>query len=88
VTVRVNAWVAAPYLFLAVRVSGYTPPAEPAGVPEIVAVPSPSSANFTPEGNRPLLVIMGAGSPVAVTIKVNGTPNATVSAEPLAKAGA
>jgi hypothetical protein len=27
VTVKVNAWVAVPYLFLAVRVSGYTPAA-------------------------------------------------------------
>ena len=40
VTVRVNAWVAVPYLFLAVRVSGYTPAAAFLGVPEIVAVPS------------------------------------------------
>jgi hypothetical protein len=39
VTVKVNAWVAVPYLFLAVRVSGYTPAAALLGVPEIVAVP-------------------------------------------------
>src|SRR5712664_3119125 len=43
VTVRVNAWVAVPCLFLAVRVSRYTPAAALAGVPEIVAVPSPLS---------------------------------------------
>ena len=87
VTVRVNAWVAVPFLFLAVRVSRYTPPAEPAGVPEIVAVPSPWSANLTPEGSRPVLVILGIGSPVVVTVKVNATPKAAVTAEPLVKAG-
>ena len=74
VTVRVNAWVAVPFLFLAVRVSRYTPAAAFAGVPEIVAVPSPLSANLTPEGSRPVLVILGAGSPAAVTVKVNAAP--------------
>src|ERR1019366_1462645 len=52
VTVRVNAWVTVPFLFLAVRVSGYTPAAAFLGVP----------------------VILGAGSPVAVTVKVNAAP--------------
>ena len=61
VTVRVNAWVAVPFLFLAVRVSGYTPAAAFLGVPEIVAVPSPLSVNLTPDGSRPVLVILGAG---------------------------
>ncbi len=87
VTVRVNAWAAVPFLFLAVRVSGYTPAAAFLEVPEIVAVPSPLSANFTPDGSRPVRVILGAGSPVAVTVKVKGTPNAAVAAEPLVKAG-
>ena len=59
VTVRVNAWVAVPFLFLAVSVSGYTPAAP----------------------------FVGAGEPVAVTVKVNATPNAAVSAEPLVNAG-
>src|ERR1700733_4915065 len=67
VTVRVNAWVAVPSLFLAVRVSGYTPAAAFLGIPEIVAVPSLLSMNLTPEGSRPVLVIVGAGSPVVVT---------------------
>jgi len=87
VTVRVNAWVAVPFLFLAVRVSGYTPAAAFLGVPEIVAVPPPVSANRTPEGSRPALVILGAGSPVAVTVNVNAAPNAAVSAAPLVNAG-
>ncbi len=54
-----NAWVAVPFLFLAVSVSGYTPAAP----------------------------FVGAGEPVAVTVKVNATPNAAVSAEPLVNAG-
>ncbi len=74
VTVRVNAWVAVPFLFLAVRVSGYTPAAAFLGVPEIVAVPSPLSVNLTPEGSRPVLVILGAGAPVVVTVKENRAP--------------
>src|ERR1017187_1948688 len=74
VTVRVNAWVAVPYLFLAVRVSGYTPAAAFLGVPEIVAVPSPLSVNLTPAGSQSLLVIFGAGEPVVVTVKENRAP--------------
>ena len=74
VTVSVNAWVAVPYLFLAVRASGYTPAAAFLGVPEIVAVPSPLSVNVTPEGSRPVLLIVGAGSPVVVAVKENRAP--------------
>ena len=61
VTVRVNAWVAVPCVFLAFRVIWYTPVAAFAGVPEIVAVPSPLSVNRTPGGSCPVLVILGAG---------------------------
>ena len=87
VTVRLKAWVAAPFLFLAVRVSGYTPAAAFAGVPEIVAVPSPLSVSLTPDGSRPVPEIQGAGSPVAVTVNVNATPNASVAAGALVKTG-
>lgn len=45
---QVNAWVAVPFLFLAVRVSLYTPAAALAGVPVMVTVPSLLSANLTP----------------------------------------
>ena len=58
VTVSVNAWVAVPFLFLAVRVSRYGPAAALLGVPEIVAVPSPLAVNLTPEGSRPVLVMV------------------------------
>src|ERR1017187_9533659 len=74
VTVRVNAWVAVPYLFLAVRVRGYTPAAAFLGVPEIVAVPSPLSVNLTPAGSQSVLVIFGAGKPVVVTVNENRAP--------------
>ena len=76
-----------PFLLLAVRVSGYTPAAVLTGVPEMVAVPSLLSENLTPAGSRPVLVILGAGSPVLVTVNVNAAPNAAVAAEPLVKAG-
>jgi hypothetical protein len=33
-------------------------------------VPSPLAVNLTPDGSRPVLVILGAGSPVAVTVKL------------------
>ncbi len=69
--VRVKAWVAVPFTLLAVRVSGYTPAAAFAGVPEIVAVPSPLLVNLTPEGSWPVLVMVGAGEPDVVTVKVN-----------------
>lgn len=87
VTVRVNAWVAVPFLFLAVRVSRYTPAAVFAGVPEIVAVPPPLSANLTPGGSCPVSVILGAGSPAVVTVNVNAAPKAAVAAERLEKVG-
>ena len=78
---------AVPCLLLAVRVSGYAPAAAFAGVPEVVAVPSLLSANRTPDGSRPVLLILGAGSPVAVTVKVKAAPNAAVSAAALVKTG-
>jgi hypothetical protein len=87
VIVKKNSCVAFPVLFLAVSVSEYTPAALSSGVPKIVAVPSSLSANRTPDGRRPELVIFGVGSPAAVTVYVNAAPNAAVSAEPLVKAG-
>ena len=52
-------------------------PAAPlAGVPEMVAVRVRLSVNRIPEGNRPVLLMAGAGMPVVVTVKVDGLPNA------------
>ena len=88
VMVRVKAWVAVPFTLLAVRVSGYTPAAAFAGVPEIVAVPSPLLVNLTPEGSWPVLVMVGAGEPDVVTVKVNRVPAGSVASGLLVKAGA
>ena len=74
VTVGVNAWVAVPFVFLAVRVRWNTPAAAFAGVPEIVAVPSPWLVNRTPGGSSPVSVILGTGWPVVVTVNVNAAP--------------
>jgi hypothetical protein len=68
VTVKVNAWVAVPYLILAVRVSGYTRQL-PSRESQIVAVPSLSAVILTPEGSRPVLVIVGAGSLEAPAVR-------------------
>ena len=61
VTVRVNAWTAVPCRFVALRISGYVPGAASSGNPEMTAVPFRLSANLTPHGSRPVLVIVGAG---------------------------
>lgn len=47
----------------------------------------PSRVNFTPDGSCPVLVIFGAGEPVAVTVKLNATPKDAVYAGPLVKSG-
>lgn len=87
VMVRVKVWVAVPLAFLAFRISGYAPAAVFAGVPEIVAVPSPLPVNLTPEGSRPVLVIVGAGEPEVVTVKVNRVPAGSVVLGLLVNAG-
>ena len=45
------------------------------------------SVNLTPDGSRPVLVILGAGSPVAVTVKENARPVGSRGSGPLVKAG-
>jgi hypothetical protein len=50
-------------------------------------VPPRPAANLTPAGSRPAQVILGAGSPVAVTVNVNATPKPAVVADRLVKAG-
>jgi hypothetical protein len=46
------------------------------------------SVNRTPPGSGPVLVIAGAGDPVAVTVKLPGVPMVNVAAVPLVNAGA
>jgi hypothetical protein len=73
-TVRTKVWVTVCWLFLALMVSVYTPLADPVGVPAIVAVPSPLSVKVTPGGKPPVLVRVGVGLPVAVTVKLYADP--------------
>src|SRR5580698_6744786 len=73
---------------LAVNVIGYTPPEAPAGVPEIVAVPSPLLAKVTPEGSAPLSETDAVGKPVEVTVKEPEVPVVNVVLEPEVMAGA
>src|ERR1700722_6045588 len=79
VTVRVKAWVAVPAVLLAVNVSGYWPAAPWLGVPARAAVPSRPPVNVTPGGSCPFMVIVAAGDPLALTVKLNAFPNAAVS---------
>jgi hypothetical protein len=67
-----------PALFVAVNVIGYVP-ADPAGaVPASVAVPFAAGVNVTPLGSAPEAVMLGAGVPDAVTLKVNAVASRTV----------
>jgi hypothetical protein len=43
------------------------------------AVPLRPGVNFIRRGSRPALVIVGAGEPIALTVKQNRTPAGTVS---------
>ena len=49
---------------MAVIVTGYVPPVFAAGVPEIVAVPSPLSVHVSPGGSAPTTDNWHAGDPV------------------------
>ena len=87
VTVRVNAWVMLPDMFLAVKApSGKIPAAEPDGVPEMVPVPSPFLVKVTPAGSRPDLATVGTGEPDVITAKLKASPKLTVSDAALVKA--
>ena len=58
-----------------------------AGVPAIVAVPSPLSVNPTPEGRSPVDARAGAGVPVVVTVKEPTCPTEKVVLLALVTAG-
>ena len=74
-TVRVKLWVASGMTpFVALIVIGYVPPVFAAGVPEIVAVPSPLSVHVSPGGSAPGTDNMHVGHPVTVTVKVPAWP--------------
>ena len=48
-------------------------------------MPSLLGVKLTPGGNFPCSVIRGDGQPLVVTVKLNLTPNVTVSEEALVK---
>ena len=53
----------------------YRPPVPAPGVPDKVALPSPSSCQTTPAGSEPLSRMeLTAGVPVAFTVQLNATP--------------
>jgi hypothetical protein len=72
----------------AVNVIGYVPALLAEGVPASVPVPFPLLVNVTPLGSVPELVIVGAGEPVVVTVKVPADPATNVVAFGLVNAGA
>jgi hypothetical protein len=63
----------------------YTLPLPAAGVPASTPV---AEVNVTPLGNVLLVVIVGAGVPLAVTVNVPAVPTVKVVLVPLVKAGA
>jgi hypothetical protein len=78
-TVRVKLWVAAGLTpFVAVMVNGYGPLVFAAGVPEIVAVPSPLSVHVSPGGSAPTTDNWHGGDPVTVTVRVPAWPWPTI----------
>ena len=54
----------------------------------MVAVPLPLSVKVSPAGSAPDSVSAGAGSPVVVTVKLNGVPTIEVAEAALVIAGA
>jgi hypothetical protein len=84
-TVRVKLCVASGETpLLAVIVIAYVPPEPAAGVP----LSTPAELSVTPPGSAPVLLKVGAGKPVAVTLNDPGVPTWKVALLPLVMAGA
>jgi hypothetical protein len=76
-TVSVKLCIAAvPTPLLAVKLMGYVPLVPAAGVPLRTPV---AGVNVTPAGNVPVSANVGAGNPVAVTVKVPAAPTLKVA---------
>ena len=85
-TVSVKLCVAfVPTPFAAVIVIGYVPLVPAAGVPARIPV---AGVKVTPDGNVPVILIVGTGVPVAVAVKVPAVPIANVALFTLVIAGA
>src|SRR5207245_8355425 len=76
---------AVPTPLLAVKVMGYVPFVPAAGVPLRTPV---VVLNVTPVGSVPVSLNVGAGNPVAVTVKVPAAPTENVVLLALVMAGA
>jgi hypothetical protein len=75
-TVSVKLWVALGRTpFCAVIVIGYVPPVLAPGVPARIPV---AAVKVTPAGRVPVTLKVGAGVPVAVTVKVPAVPTVNV----------
>jgi hypothetical protein len=83
-TVSVNDWLTVPTEFVALKVIGYVPPVPTAGVPLSTPV---DALKVTPVGKVPVSLRVGAGVPVAVTVKVPAVPTVNVVLAPLVMAG-
>jgi hypothetical protein len=70
--------------FEAVMTSGYDPPVPAAGVP----LSTPAAVKVTPVGSAPVRLNVGAGKPVAVTVKEPAEPTVKVVLFALVMAGA
>src|SRR5450755_1307485 len=86
--VKVKLWDTLPVPLVAVIWIGKLPPLLDWAVPAIVAVPLPLSVNEIPVGSAPVSVSAGAGSPVAVTVKLNAAPTIEDADAALVMAGA
>jgi hypothetical protein len=76
-TVSVKVWLACvPTPLLAVKLMGYVPLVPAAGVPLRTPV---AGVNVTPAGSVPVSPNVGAGNPVAVTVKVPAAPTLKVA---------
>lgn len=69
--VSVNVCMTVPLVFVADKVTGKVPAC--VGVPEIVAAPGAPAIKVTPAGSVPTNDSVGAGPPVAVTLKLKAT---------------
>src|SRR3954447_24478522 len=75
-------------VLLPVMTIGYVPPVAAAGVPAMVAVPSPLSVKVTLAGSAPVLESATAvGKPVVVTVNVPAAPTVKVALAALVIAG-
>jgi hypothetical protein len=83
-TVRVKLWVAVPAALVAVNVIGKVPPVPAVGVPLSTPV---MGLKVTPLGSAPVSFSVGAGNPVAVTVKLADCPTVNVVDEPLVIVG-